>query len=222
MKKKPPSKKVVLTVSGLAALCLVVLTGAWFLTREPENNFTPASAQNSDTAESWTENEVPASEMPSSTSDITEEPVTIPAESTEKESSSSQTQSILSEDDSGTTSDLSGSTPQEEHIAEAPTEKPSAIGDPTDPETHPEYETPSSEALQPSAPSPDPETAAPAPVEPSAPSAEPDGSAPGTDSDHAGQVYDPVFGWITVGPTYQDTIDSTGDINKQVGTMGGG
>lgn len=66
MKKKPPSKKVVLTVSGLAGLCLVVLAGAWFLTREPENDFTPASAQNSDTAESWTENEIPASEMPSS------------------------------------------------------------------------------------------------------------------------------------------------------------
>ena len=56
MKKKPPSKKVVFTAAGLAALCLVVLAGAWFLTREPENDFIPASAQNSDTAESWTEN----------------------------------------------------------------------------------------------------------------------------------------------------------------------
>lgn len=208
MKKKPPSKKVVLTVSGLAGLCLVVLAGAWFLTREPENDFTPASAQNSDTAESWTENEIPASEMPSSTPDITEEPVTIPAESAEKESSSSQTQSILSEDDSGTTSDLSGSTPQGEHSAEAPAEKPSATGDLTDPETHPEYEAPASEAAQPSTPS--------------APNENPAESVPSTDFDHVGQVYDPVFGWITVGPTNQDAIDSSGDINKQVGTMGGG
>lgn len=222
MKKKPPSKKVVLTVSGLAALCLVVLTGAWFLTREPENDFAPASAQNSDTAKSWTENEVPASEMPSSTSDITEEPITIPAESAEKESSSSQTQSILSEDDSGTTSDLSGSTPQEEHTAEAPAEKPSSTGDPTDPETHPEYEAPSSEALQPSTPSPDPETSATAPSEPSAPAAEPDDSVPDAGTGQSDQIYDPVLGWITVGPTYQDTIDSTGDINKQIGTMDGG
>lgn len=207
MKKKLPSKKVVLTVSGLAGLCLVVLAGAWFLTREPENDFTPASAQNSDTAESWTENEIPASEMPSSASDITEEPVTIPAESAEKESSSSQTQSILSEDDSGTTSDLSGS-PQKENEIEVPAEKPSATGDATDPETHPEYEAPSSEEALPSTPS--------------APDENPVESVPSTDSDHVGQVYDPVFGWITVGPTNQDAIDSSGDINKQVGTMGGG
>ena len=208
MKKKPPSKKVVFTAAGLAALCLVVLAGAWFLTREPENDFIPASAQNSDTAESWTENEVPASEMPSSKFNITEEPVTVPSESAEKESSSSQTQTILSEDDSGATSDLSGSTQQEENAMEAPAEKPSAIGDPADPETHPEYEAPASEAAQPSTPS--------------APAENPAESVPSTDSDHAGQVYDPVFGWITVGPTNQDTIDSSGDINKQVGTMGGG
>jgi len=36
-----------------------------------------------------------------------------------------------------------------------------------------------------------------------------------------GQVYDPVFGWITTGPTRQDVVDSCGDINKQIGTMGG-
>ncbi len=208
MKKKPPSKKIVFTAAGLAALCLFVLAGAWFLTREPENDFTPASAQNSETIESWTENAVPASEMPSSESDTTEEPVTIPSESEEKESFSSQTQTILSEDDSGATSDLSGSTHQEENAMEAPAEKPSAIGDPADPETHPEYEVPSSEAAQPS--------------NPSAPAEDPAESVPSTDSDHAGQVYDPVFGWITVGPTNQDTIDSSGDINKQVGTMGGG
>ena len=208
MKKKPPSKKVVLTVSGLAVLCMVVLAGAWFLTREPENDFTPASTQNSDTAESWTENEIPASEMPSSASDTMEDLITVPSESEEKESFSNQTQTILSEDDSGVTSDLSGSTHQEEKAMEAPAEKPSAIGNPADPETHPEYEAPSSEAAQPS--------------NPSAPAEDPAESVPSTDSDHAGQVYDPVFGWITVGPTNQDAIDSSGDINKQVGTMGGG
>ncbi len=38
---------------------------------------------------------------------------------------------------------------------------------------------------------------------------------------HHGQVYDPVFGWVTPSGVKQDTIDSTGDINKQIGTMGG-
>ena len=99
-------------------------------------------------------------------------------------------------------------TGQEENAMEAPAEKPSAIGDPADPETHPEYEVPSSEAAQPS--------------NPSAPAEDPAESVPSTDSDHAGQAYDPVVGRLTVGPTNQDTIDSSGDINKQVGTMGGG
>ena len=37
---------------------------------------------------------------------------------------------------------------------------------------------------------------------------------------HPGQVYDPVFGWITTGDTNQDNVDNDGDINKQIGTMG--
>lgn len=39
--------------------------------------------------------------------------------------------------------------------------------------------------------------------------------------ENPGQVYDPVFGWITTGLTRQDVVDSYGDINKQIGTMGG-
>ena len=216
MKKKLPSRKVVLTASGLAVLCLAVLAGVWVLTREPESDFSPASEQTGDSAGSWTENVDPDPGLSPSVSDTPKETVTVPAEPAEGDSSSTpQTQTILSEGESEVTSDLSGSTPQKESVSEAPAEKPSASGDPANPD-------PSAEAPQPSAPPSDPETADPVPGEPSAPAAEPDGSAPGTDSDHAGQVYDPVFGWVTVGPTYQDTIDSTGDINKQVGTMGGG
>ena len=37
----------------------------------------------------------------------------------------------------------------------------------------------------------------------------------------SGQVYDPVFGWVTPSGVQQDNIDSDGDINKQIGTMGG-
>lgn len=223
MKKKLPSRKVILTALGLAVLCLAVLAGVWVLTREPESDFSPASEQTGNSAGSWTEKPAPDPGISPSVSDTTEETVTVPAEPSKEESSSSaRTQTILSEEESEVTSDLSGSTPQEENVSEAPAEKPSASGDPANPESHPEYTAPSSEAPQPSEPSSGPEAADPAPVEPSAPAAEPDGSAPDTDSDHAGQVYDPVFGWITVGPTYQDTIDSTGDINKHVGTMGGG
>ncbi|HJC23213.1 MAG TPA: hypothetical protein H9761_05855 [Candidatus Eisenbergiella merdavium] len=229
MKKKRPSKKVVLTVSGLAALCLIVLAGAWILNREPKNDFIPAPGQNGDTAESWTENELPSSEIPSSASDNTEAPATPPAVSAEKETiPTSQTQTILSEEESGVTSDLSGSISREEEAADAPAEKPSATGDSSNPDIHPEYDSPASEATQPPASLPDSGATTPVPAESSAPDSssgsveEPAESVPAADSDHAGQVYDPVFGWITVGPTHQDSVDSTGDINKQVGTMGGG
>ena len=38
-------------------------------------------------------------------------------------------------------------------------------------------------------------------------------------SSNSGQVYDPVFGWIDTGSTHQDTVDSSGSINKQIGSM---
>lgn len=40
-----------------------------------------------------------------------------------------------------------------------------------------------------------------------------------SDSGHEGQVYDPVFGWITPSPMQGQISDNDGDINKQVGTM---
>lgn len=43
----------------------------------------------------------------------------------------------------------------------------------------------------------------------------------GTPGGNPGQVRDPVFGWITTGPTRQDIVDNGGDVNKQIGTMGG-
>jgi hypothetical protein len=44
--------------------------------------------------------------------------------------------------------------------------------------------------------------------------------ADNSESSHPGQVYDPVFGWIDTGNTTYDVVDSDGDINKQIGTMG--
>ena len=35
-----------------------------------------------------------------------------------------------------------------------------------------------------------------------------------------GQVYDPVFGWISTGTPVSDRIDNDGSLDKQVGTMG--
>ena len=61
-----------------------------------------------------------------------------------------------------------------------------------------------------------PEITAP-PAEESTSSNEP---APGS-SNGSGAVYDPVFGWVVPGDVQQSTGDSDGDLNKQVGNMGG-
>lgn len=48
----------------------------------------------------------------------------------------------------------------------------------------------------------------------------PSGPQPG-DTNNQGQVYDPVFGWVTPSKVEQIPIDSDGDPNKMVGQMGG-
>ncbi|MCC8026612.1 MAG: hypothetical protein LIP16_15100 [Clostridium sp.] len=60
---------------------------------------------------------------------------------------------------------------------------------------------------------PDPSVKAPEP-EPEQPS----GPTPGSTNDK-GQVYDPVFGWITPSTVQQEVIDGDGDPNKMVGSM---
>mgnify|MGYP000135181900 FL=1 len=88
-----------------------------------------------------------------------------------------------------------------------PLEKPETNDDTTNPEKQPEYD--------------DSVPTTPDPTEPPAddkPNNTPPAKAP-SDS-HPGQVYDPVFGWITTGDTNQDNVDNDGDINKQIGTMG--
>lgn len=56
----------------------------------------------------------------------------------------------------------------------------------------------------------------PPPVDPPKPT----GPAPG-DSNGNGAVYDPVFGWVVPGQGQPSVGDSDGDLNKQVGNMGG-
>lgn len=48
---------------------------------------------------------------------------------------------------------------------------------------------------------------------PSAPEKKPEPSQPG-------KVYDPVFGWIELSPGVGETVDSDGDPDKMVGSMG--
>lgn len=200
MKKndKHTDKKKIAIISGLSALCIAVLAGAYFLTREPETDFIPASAELADMTDTWEEKSNADTPLPSATPESTQTAGT----------PSDNTQAILSEDETGSTSSLSDSSTKEEASQEKPETPPETDDDLTDPDKQPEYEPSVPQPSKEPTPSPQPEQSTPA-------------GGGSTDDSHPGQVYDPVFGWIDVGDTQQDNIDSDGDINKQIGTMGG-
>ena len=192
------NKKLALTVGGLSALCVAVLAGAYFLTKEPENNFTPVTAESSTATNTWEENaDVESVSSPAVVQDDTQVTGT----------QTDNTQTVVSEDASGAVTELSGSTTKEDAEETKPSEKPETNDDTTNPEKEPE-----SDDSVPTTPEPtDPPT-----------DEKPDNNPPAEDpsDSHPGQVYDPVFGWITSGDTNQDNVDNDGDINKQIGTMG--
>lgn len=202
MKKntKPTNRKRTFTICGLSALCIAVLAVAYFLTREPEREFIPASAELADATDTWGENSGTDASLPDAAA----------KESSQLQGTASDnTQTVVSEDETGTTTSLSDSSTKEDALQEKPTEPPVTTDDITDPDKQPEYDPP---VQQTPAPPQDNPTGGSGTGTPS--------GGTGSDDSHPGQVYDPVFGWIDVGNTKQDNIDSDGDINKQIGTMG--
>ena len=128
MKKKNIDKKVALSIGGLSVLCLGLLFGAWYLSHEPEESFTPAAQEVETLAETWDD------KLDSG----------IPEASIKKESLytgeiSDNTQTVISEDENGSNVDLSGSVTKEEAQETKPTEKPEPIGDTTNKGEVPSY-----------------------------------------------------------------------------------
>lgn len=203
MKKntKPTDRKRTFAICGLSALCVAVLAGAYFLTWELEREFIPASTEVSDRTDTWEDHSAMDTGLPSAAAN----------ENTQIQGTASDnTQTVVSEDEAGSTTSLSDSSTKEDALQEKPTEPPVTTDDLTDPDKQPEYEPPVQQ------------TQIPAPSQDNPP----EGSVTlsgdiGTDDSHSGQVYDPVFGWVTPSGVQQDNIDSDGDINKQIGTMGG-
>ena len=205
MKKnsKPTDAKRTLAICGLSALCIAALAGAWLLTREPERDFTPAPTEQAGQTDRWEENlGTEAATLPSAAPEATRQEGT----------ASDNTQTVVSEDGTGSTTSLSDSSTREEATQEKPSEPPMTTDDVTDPDRQPEYDPPVQQAQAPTPPQDSPTDGS---------GTETPSGDTGTDSSHQGQVYDPVFGWVTPSSVQQDTIDSDGDINKQVGTMGG-
>lgn len=192
--KKIPNKKTIFVISGIVVLCVAILTGTYFLLKEHDTDFIPASTEESTGSGTWeekTDTETPLLETGSSETTQIEGDV------------SDQTQTIVQEDETGNTANLSDNKTKEDATSEKPQEKPVTTDDTTNPDKQPEYDS--------TAPTPDvPNT----PADPPAPS-------DSGNTNNSGKVYDPVFGWIDPGITQQDNVDSDGDINKQIGTMGG-
>lgn len=123
-------KKKIAIISGLSALCIAVLAGAYLPTREPERNFTPASAERADVPDTWEENTSTDTSLPSATPESTQTAGT----------PSDNTQTVLSEDETGSTSSLSDSSTKEDASQEKPETPPETDDDLTDPDKQPEYE----------------------------------------------------------------------------------
>nr|WP_305115177.1 DUF6550 family protein [uncultured Acetatifactor sp.] len=223
MKKnnKPTDAKRTFATCGLSALCIAALAGTWLLTREPEREFTPAPTEQANQTDRWEEKPgVEAATLPS----------TAPKAIRQEGTASDNTQAVVSEDGTGSTTSLSDSSTREEALQEKPAKPPVTTDDVTNPDRQPEYDPPAQQAQAPTPPQDTPTdgSGTGAPTGSSStetPSGDTGtGTSPGdtgTDSSHQGQVYDPVFGWVTPSSVQQDTIDSDGDINKQIGTMGG-
>lgn len=84
MKKntKPTDRKRTFAICGLSALCVAVLAGAYFLTREPEREFIPASTEVSDRTDTWEDHSAVDTGLPSAAAKETPrsraQPPTIP------------------------------------------------------------------------------------------------------------------------------------------------
>lgn len=191
--KKTNHKKIIIT--SLVSLCLAALAGTYFLTRPPENKFVPAATEKSEPTESWDERSEPDTDGSlKNAADSTQ------ATGTPKDN----TQTVVVEDETGSTVNLTDTQSSKDAATEKPSEKPVATEDAADPKVPPKYDD--------SVPQAEPETAStPAPSV----------TAPDDSSSHEGEVFVPGFGWVTPSNVEQDTIDSDGDINKQIGTMGG-
>ena len=176
---KETSKKA-LTIGALFLLCIAILAGTYFLTKEPEHDFEPAPTVTDSSTDTWDEQ---------LEADVTSPTIAEPDSSQVIGDSSDDTQAIIEETETSTVTNLSDSTKKSESADEKPVEKPVITED------VPQVSEPKAEQSAP------PSTSADKP------------------SENSGQVYDPVFGWIDTGSTHQDTVDSSGSINKQIGSM---
>ena len=180
-------------VSALAVLCVAILGVCWFGSLDRSEEFRPDESPPSSTSSDWSDGGVQSGDGSGGADAYA------PGQSSGSEE---EYPKVTSETDDEVVIDFTDT--------QKPEDTPPAV-----PEGKTELEDPGED--HPVNPDPAvPEVTAP-PAEESPSSSEP---APGS-SNGSGAVYDPVFGWVVPGNVQQSTGDSDGDLNKQVGNMGG-
>ena len=201
MKKINDKTKHICILLGFSVLSIFVVLGVWLLTKEPSTEFAPMPEETGPVTDTW-EEESHNSEILIANDTLenitSEQPDSDVVEISSDEAPKSSDIEIF---DTETSVSLSDSTTKESKDSEPPKEPPVITDSLTDPNNKPEYDdsvplhTEIKDFKEP----------------------ENSNTASVTSS---GQVYDPVFGWIQTGNTSQNVVDSSGDINKQIGTMG--
>ena len=214
MKKEKRNLTNIATAAALSLLCIGVLGGAIWMNRQPETEFVPAASEES-TEGSWSEPETKPAQA-----SIPKEPES--QARFETGSPEDEIQVVAKEGDEvvidltpPVTKPAVEAAPTKKQTSKRCPDKPTAAETAPAAVTEPAPETaaepvPESFADSESAPS---ATATPEPAPSEAPAPE---TTPAAD-DHAGQVYDPVFGWLTPGTPQADVLDNDGDVNKQIG-----
>ena len=180
-------------VPALAVPCVAILGVCWFVSRDRSEEFRPDESPPSSTSSDWSDGGVQSGDGSGGADAYA------PGQSSGSEE---EYPKVTSETDDEVVIDFTDT--------QKPEDTPPAV-----PEGKTELEDPGED--HPVNPDPAvPEVTAP-PAEESPSSSEP---APGS-SNGSGAVYDPVFGWVVPGNVQQSTGDSDGDLNKQVGNMGG-
>lgn len=186
----------------LSIACAAILGSVFLFGKSPEHTFTPEVTESA-SGNSWEEKNSQTDSGHATLRESADE--TLP----EDGSAEDPVQTVISEDTEQVITEL---TPIEDKTQVQANTKPTAP--PPDEEKQgrlPECDMPPN--TQTSVPESTPE------AHPQNPPAESPKPSENVSQGQGGQVYDPVFGWITPSTSQGQVIDNDGDINTQVGTM---
>lgn len=193
------NKKIPAILLGIA--CMAILIGAISLNRKAEPEFIPEATEPT-VSDSWEEKRTQDSQVQAELQE------TEPQSPGASGSADDATQTVVTEEPQQVVTELTQPVKKEQVQADTIPDSP-----PADSEKN---------GRLPSCDRAESETAK-APAETQAETTQEQTSAPETPTQggdsHEGQVYDPVFGWITPAPAQGQVIDNDGDVNKQIGTM---